>query len=147
MRFARQSVAALSTVLLLQLSLVGSGTLCALRHGGALGGAEPSMEGMTGMTHETAATVAGHSPMVTEQAGPASQDAESGCPSRGESEPCHGPWAPGTCASMNSCAWSQGVPFEPTFASADNDPGAAGPEPPMLHTGPAFAPEIPPPRA
>ena len=147
MRFARQSVAALSTVLLLQLSLGGSGTLCALRHASAHGGAEPSMEGMTGMARDTDAAAADHGSTVTEQAGPASQDAESGCPSKGESEPCHGPWAPGTCASMSSCAWSQGVPFEPTLASADNDSGAAGAEPLMLHTGPAFAPEIPPPRA
>ena len=146
MRFARRSVAALSTVLLLQLSLLGSGTLCALRHAAAPSNPERLMEAMKGMSHETVTPVGKHVSSVMNQAEPGSQDAGSGCPSS-DHEPCRGPWAPGTCASMGACAWSQIVSFEPTRGSVRNSSAATRIEPLMLHAGPAFAPEIPPPRA
>lgn len=147
MRLARQLVAAVSTVLLLQSSMQGSGTLCALWHTGVHHGAVSSMEGMTGMAGEAAAPVVGHAVTDVNRGGLASEENAPGCPTRGESQPCHGPWAPGTCASMSSCAWSQGIPFEATLASVGIDPGAAGLEPLTLHSGPTFAPDIPPPRA
>ena len=140
MRFARQSVAALSAVLLLQLSLLGSGTLCVDRHASAHFRTAPSTEAMREMAHDTTAPVAG-------QGGPVVQDAGLGCLSRSGSEPCHGPWAPGTCVSMSGCAWSQGVPFEAALASAHTDSGPDAAEPLALATGPEFAPETPPPRA
>ncbi len=125
----RRVTAALSSALLLQLSLLGSGTLCGDRGpetGAAAATAAHAMQGM----HE------------------ADTDAPAACDAApGADEGCRLPWAPGHCATMSGCAVAALPPVVQaatmSLPAATLDPS----DPPAAHSGPAAAPELPPPRA
>jgi hypothetical protein len=117
----RRFVAALSSALLLQFSLLGSGTLCAMRavHGMDAMAMTGSMDGIA----------------------PSARDA------RGEPSPCETPWSAGSCVSMAGCTTAEAVP---SVACVDALPRVSVrrvAEPLRTPIGPSFAPEIPPPRA
>ena len=124
----RRVTAALSSALLLQLSLLGSGTLCG-DHDATASAAATAGQSMQGM-HEAVADT----PSACD-APPASDDG------------CRLPWAPGHCATMTGCAVAAIPPAvqtgEVSLAAAALDPA----EPPAAHSGPTAAPELPPPRA
>jgi hypothetical protein len=144
MRLVRRLSAALSSVLLLQLSLLGSGSLCALQHPSghvAMDGAAP---GMRAMVHGAAdgATVS------TVMAQPSdTPDPAGGCGGNGPASSCDGPWATGPCSSMASCAWSQSAGVSSALTSARAEADVNHSQPRTLPAGPVVAPELPPPRA
>jgi hypothetical protein len=121
MRLLRRLTAAFSSILLLQLTLLGGGTPCAMHGEGAVAGPMPAhaMEGMQG----TARAVL-----------------DSG-------DGCRLPSAPGQCAAMTSCA-PAAVPSHVVVAQLTTSHGDLDlPEPASIRSGPAAAPELPPPRA
>ena len=124
MSLVRRSLGALAGLSLLQLTLLGSGTLCALRHGGANSDTGVhAMRGMAGMVAESPAD----------------------CGSQHDG--CGLPWAPGQCSSMTTCQMSanpaaSGVASVTMRVVALDLPSAA-----LIHSGPTFAPDLPPPRA
>jgi len=142
MRLVRRLSAALSGVLLLQLSLLGSGTLCALQGPSAPAAAPPAM---TGMTHGAGGNVTAST--VMEQSADALEDPANGCGGPGRAHSCDGPWATGRCTSMSSCASSQPATVTSVFAWVRGDISIDLPEPRSLLAGPVVAPELPPPRA
>ena len=138
MSHSRRAFAALSGLLLLQLMLLGSGTLCAMQRdashrGMSDGGMQVS--GMQATTHSHKVVVAsGH-----DAGGPAggAQDRDS----------CRVPLAPGQCASMSACAISA-APSRMVGASlAVRIVALSLPTVTRIPSGPTFAPELPPPRA
>ena len=145
MRLVRRFSAALSTVLLLQLSLLGSGTLCMLQHpsGHAAMGAEALV--MPGMRPNAARLTTVSS--VIEQPVNAAENPTDGCGGHGAGDSCGGPWATGSCTSMSSCAWSQSAAVPPTLTAENRETSVNHSEPRTLRAGPVVAPELPPPRA
>jgi hypothetical protein len=141
MTFLRRLAAALSGALLLQLTLLGSGTLRAApvpATGGVHASAVRASAGhaagavethdMSGMTHD----------------GPAMPQ---GCDMTDGSTDCHQPWAPTSCASVATCSAvvlpAVLVSLPPSVMSGV----AELPAPASFSSGPASAPELPPPRA
>ena len=132
--------AVLSSALLLQLSLLASGTLCRMHVDQASAGHR-----MAAAQHSS--QQGAHAPMMTmDDDSPAMP--MNGCGNAGSSKSCDAPWAPSGCASMSSCitvtsalnAATVSLNAAPThvkqFAASVQMP-----------SGPAFAPELPPPRA
>ncbi len=117
MRRLRRLTAALSGAFLLQLTLLASGTLCPMNH---------SSESMPGMSH--AAPVGASVAWIAQHEGP-------------------GLTAPATCDSMASCTVPVSAPAAVLASAATPQTGAELDEPVVVHVGPAFAPELPPPRA
>ncbi|HET7189794.1 MAG TPA: hypothetical protein VFI52_16695, partial [Gemmatimonadaceae bacterium] len=96
-RFIRRIGAALSSILLLQLTLLGSGTLCAM----------PSdMGAMPGMTHSV---------VDRPETPPASSHPDDGC---------RLPWSPGQCATMTACTMAA-MPAAPVVVALDARPAVA----------------------
>ena len=94
--FLRRVALAISSALLLQLVLLGSGTLCDMR-GGATHD-EVAMSGMAGMPGMPATPAASADEGDTAPVIVASCNAdEEGCPQ---------PWAPGSCSTMTTCTIS-----------------------------------------
>lgn len=141
MRALSRLSAALSGVLLLQLSLLGSGTLCALQH--AAGRSDSSAE-MSGMAMGRGATAVHQAAVIAPT--DASKSSDRGCGGRDAADSCGGPWAPGSCTTMSSCAWSQSTTVMPGLSTANAESGGTLPEPKLLQAGPVIAPELPPPR-
>lgn len=144
MRLVHRLSAALSSVLLLQLSLLSSGTLCVLqRHGGhaAMHAGSPAMPGMSA-TARGAGTVSA----VIELPATAAGNPTDGCGGHGPDDSCGGPWATGPCTSMSACAWSQSASVPPVLGAPNGETDVNHPEPRTLRTGPPVAPELPPPR-
>jgi hypothetical protein len=146
MRVLHRLTAAFTTVLLLQLTLSGSGTLCTVQ-----GGVTPAgMAGMARMagTHEThRANPAAGSASSRSQSPSSDPAAPQSCDGARVGGGCGQPWAPGQCIGMTTCAAlaapTNAVVVRVTlFASAP-----ALPEPAGIVSGPAVAPELPPPRA
>ena len=145
MLLTRRLVAALSSVLLLQLTLVGSGTLCAMHH------AVMDARGATG--HES------HMIPMTSERTPASGSSMSepgrgdtpgiphGCDALDSGQGCGLPWSPGQCTSMSSCTATAAQSAPSIVVVASSAPVVELPEPGLLHSGFAAAPELPPPRA
>ena len=140
--------AVLSSALLLQLSLVASGTLCRMHGDHSMASAE-SMAGMAtahAMHATDGAAQVTPGPMVL-----AVTDASSGAPTgpcdmTGSS--CDTPWSSGGCASMTTCvtavsAVAGATAIAPRATSRVVQVVASSDMP----LGPAFAPELPPPRA
>lgn len=128
MRSLRRIAAALSSLLLLQLTLLGSGTLCAMPSGAAAGHMH-DMGGMAGMTQ---------SDVARPDAPPPSSHPDDGC---------RLPWSPGQCATMTACAIAA-MPVAPVIVALDTRPALAElPMPADLGSRPAAPPELPPPRA
>lgn len=145
MRLVRRLSAALSSVLLLQLSLLGSGTLCGLQHPSGHGAMDAMSPGMLAMMHGDAgsATVS----TVMEQPTNAAENPADGCGGHGPRDSCGGPWATGSCTSMSACGWSQSATVPPLPTSANRETSVGHAEPRTLAAGPVVAPELPPPRA
>jgi len=144
MKPLRRLTAALSSVLLLQLSLLGSGTLCALQHSGGHGGTDHASAGMAAMAH--GASGVGNAAAM-EVAATEADTPVNGCDTHALAGSCGGPWSAGTCSSMSSCASSQTATVAPLIAWAARAAAIGMPEPKTLHAAPAPAPELPPPRA
>ena len=142
MPFLRRSSAALFALLLLQLTLLGSGTLCARHHGA--GGNHVDARVANGMTMMSAANLASSSVVTSADNAPVSPE---DCGGLGSHDGCGLPWAPGQCSSMTTCDVSLAVPasvISPTIGPI----GTGALLPPVLaQSGPTFAPELPPPRA
>lgn len=145
MSILRRSIATALGVLLLQLTLLGSGTLCAVQHVAAREGATAhEMLGMNGTPAMHATSMASATATVTDAGrGPVNSD----CGGPGPHDGCGLPWAPGQCSSMTTCDVS-GTPARIGIFSdagrlvAINISASAS-----AHAGPTFAPELPPPRA
>ena len=144
MRFLRRLSAALSGILLLQLSLLRSGTLCALQHAAGSADMTGPAAAMAGMMMGSGARAV-HESVVIGLAD-ASKSPHGGCGDHQSADSCGGPWAPGPCTTMSSCAWSQSSTVVPVLAASAETAGNL-PEPRVLQTGLAIAPELPPPRA
>lgn len=145
MPHVRRTVGALSSLFLLQLSLLGSGTLCAMRYGASdAAGPGHSMHvmgdtvaGSTSAPEDAMSTIADVGGPVDppDCHGPINQDG------------CQLPWAPGQCSSMTTC----GITAAPTalivtsWTAQAMSIEIAAPE--LVRSGPTFAPELPPPRA
>lgn len=127
MSFVRRSFAALAGVLLLQLTLLGSGTLCVMQHGTAPPLAGQPMHDMAGMRGAT-----GLLPQTILSAGDMDSPA---------------PVAPGHCASMAPCgmnaALTPAVTASPTPRVITLSVAFAA----VAHSAPSLSPELPPPRA
>ena len=127
-RLIRRIGAALSSLLLLQLTLLGSGTLCAMP-GGAASMRMHDMGGMAGMTQ----------PQVDREQTPP--------PSSHPTDGCRLPWSPGQCATMTACTMAA-MPAATVIVALDARPTIAElPMPANLGSRPATPPELPPPRA
>lgn len=141
MSFARRSLAALAGLFLLQLTLLGSGTLCAMRHVDAPSDARAhAMHDMGGMsaaspqrTGAISASDASGSPV------------DCGGPAQGNG--CRLPWAPGQCSSMTTCGMSATLGASIVVATTPAIAAPALSSPAGMKSGPTFAPELPPPRA
>lgn len=124
----RRIGAALSSILLLQLTLLGSGTLCAMPSGAASAQMH-DMGGMAGMTQSDAARP---------DAPPPSNHPDDGC---------RLPWAPGQCATMTACTVAA-MPAATIVVALGARPTICElPMPAHLGSRPLSPPELPPPRA
>jgi len=135
--------AVLSSALLLQLSLLGSGTACRMHDGRAMA----SMGGMSALDAGNAMHASHAAPRAaTMSAWNASSRMPLGtCGNTGA--PCDAPWTPGGCASMSACATAvaslaASTPLAPTTARAAVQTAASA----RIPLGPTFAPDLPPPR-
>ena len=143
MSLLRRSFAALAGLFLLQLTLLGSGTLCATHYGDAR--SDATVHAMGGMREMSRVTVAQRSvSAISDASGPRSpQD----CGGLGQHDGCGLPWAPGQCSSMTACDVSA-MPGMSAVASATSRVVTTKPlSSAVIHSGPSFAPELPPPRA
>lgn len=139
MSFCRRSVAALSGVFLLQLMLLGSGTLCAMQHSTLHQSGSGHTRQMARMAQQTSShenSVVG----ANEADGPATPAEAS------NHDGCGVPLAPGQCPTMSVCTISA-APSEAVAASVPLYTVALIlTTPARAHSGPTFAPELPPPR-
>ena len=142
MPFLSRSFAALSALLLLQLTLLGSGTLCA-KHRDA-GGSHADARVANGMTMMSAANLASSSVVTSADKPPASPE---DCGGLGSHDGCGLPWAPGQCSSMTTCDVSLAVTASVISPVIGPIVTVALPSPVLARSGPTFAPELPPPRA
>lgn len=147
--FLHRLTALLSSALLLQLSLLASGTLCRMHGEHDMGSMRTTSA--RAAEHDTDSSRGTPGPLPATMV--AVSDASSGmpggpCDMTGPSKSCDAPWAPGSCSSMATCVTA--VSATPTStAMPDMSPttfvhAVASAELPL---GPAFAPELPPPRA
>lgn len=126
-RLIRRIGAALSSILLLQLTLLGSGTLCAMPSGAAAAQMH-DMGGMPGMTQSQA----------DEQQTPPSNHPDDGC---------RLPSSPGQCATMTACTIAA-MPAATVIVALDARVVTSDlPIPAEIGSRPATPPELPPPRA
>ena len=138
----RRFSAALAALLLLQLSLLGSGTLRAphemFRTSAASAHAMPPMPGM--VEHQSGGA-------TRAQQGDGTPSAPAGCDAKGGSHDCGLPWSSGACATMTACATATALPSVTVAFDREGARNTELPDPALLRTGPATAPELPPPRA
>lgn len=132
MRRFRRFTAALSSILVLQLSLLGTGTLC-LSH--VRPGAAHHVMGqvMPGMHEQGPVGVS-----VAQAADPA---ARGGCGNQGADTSCGLP-----CASMSSCSAGVSAPAPTMVANFNQSSSLDLPEPLSTKLGHVIAPDLPPPR-
>ena len=138
MSLPRRLTAVLSGVLLLQLLLLGSGSLCAMHGRGS--------DAMAGMMSMTGGGATHHRTATPDRSG-TTGDRASGADDQGTGGACHSPWAPRTCVSMASCLVV--VAAVPSRALATVAVAASRLDvlaPAGARAGPTFAPELPPPR-
>lgn len=140
--------AVFSTVLLLQLLLAASGTLCRL-HGNHSTMDTPMSHSATGhAVHPDEETPVSTAMFTVAAADDASLSTTGHCDMTGMTKSCGGPWAPAGCASMGAC-----VNAVTAIASSAGSSALAAAVPVQIVAsanmplGPAFAPELPPPRA
>lgn len=146
MSAVRRLFAVLFGILLLQLTLLGSGTMCALPHAASRGGDDAhamcSSEGMSAI--DMANAPSGIAVVPDAETRPVNSDA---CGAFGLYGGCRLPWAPGHCSSMTACSITaapaaSASAYASTQAVALVVPGAS-----FAHVGPTLRPELPPPRA
>ena len=135
MDLRRRVFAGFASMLLLQLSLLGSGTLCALQHQAEHGG----MRDMGGSMVMTGTATNASSARI------ADSDSPDSC-RHGSGNPCGGPWSDGTCSSAG-CAQSRATAAAFVLIPARTDVNGNHSEPRALLAGPVIAPDSPPPRA
>ena len=117
-RLIRRIGAALSSILLLQLTLLGSGTLCAMPSGAAA-----QMHDMGGMADQQLP------------------------PSSHPDDACRLPSSAGQCATMTACSIAA-MPAATVIVALDTRPVITDlPVPAEIGSRPATPPELPPPRA
>lgn len=136
-------LAALSSALLLQLTLLGGGTLCGM-HGAHVMGTAVMMESM----HDGMQPAAMNAPMSAASLTPTVASAPvDDCDRCDATSGCGNPWSSGSCTSMTCCtvAVSSRAPVFPDVISSAHVRNV--PEPLSAPRGPSFAPETPPPRA
>lgn len=142
MPFIRRSLATLTGLLLLQLMLLGSGTVCAMHDGAVSTRASHAMHQMPGMSGGTGS----HQVVIAaaEQSNDSTNPTNCGS---GRSGGCDLPFPPGQCASMTACHLSANPTSVWVATSMARSLSLALPSPAAGHAGPSFAPELPPPRA
>jgi hypothetical protein len=124
-----------------QLTLLGSGTLCAMHQGAArIDSSAHTMHGMQAMSSATTTPAPGTA--MSEVSGPASPV---DCTGLGEHDGCRLPWAPGQCSTMTACDISATPASIVAFATTRGVALTVS-LPALIHSGPTFAPELPPPR-
>jgi hypothetical protein len=145
MSFVRRSFAAVSGLFLLQLTLLGSGTLCAPHH--------PAMQNGEAMSTMRQTMDAGR--QMPADAGMAVNADDNGAPmspadcngSGQEHDGCRLPYAPGQCSSMTTCNITASPAAMIASANSLRTVALEYTSPTLAHAGPTFAPELPPPRA
>lgn len=137
MRFVRRVSIALSSALLLQLTLAGT-TPCARAIAGSDDDAGQRAAAAMEMTASASAPTA-HSQTAERPCGGSAKIAAPGqCTESGMAGPC---------AAMSSCAGSPSASSAPELAELRGASNVRAPEPSILLAGPVVAPELPPPRA
>ena len=142
MPFLRRSSAALCALLLLQLTLLGSETLCAKHRG--VGDNHVDAPVANAMTMMSAADLAISSVVTSADRPPVSPE---DCGGLGSHDGCGLPWAPGQCSSMTTCDVSLAVPASVVVSMIGPTGTVALLSSMGTASGPTFAPELPPPRA
>jgi hypothetical protein len=140
-------VSVLSSALLLQLSLLSTGTLCRMHGDQAMSvgmsaptgrTSHPSHAGMHAAHASNVATMSEASPGMP--SGP--------CDANGMSKSCDSPWAPTGCVSTTTCVTAVSALASSSWSGSEQGSGAvqvvSSADMPL---GPTFAPELPPPRA
>lgn len=139
----RRFLATLCSVLFLQFSLPGSGTLCVSWHAIGNRAMDGTGSALEAMVHDSDGSAAVSGTMDQ----PVNPTDALLAYAHGTSDSCQGSPAPGKCALMSSCVWSQSATVESPTAAVVNRTDSDLREPETLTTGPALAPELPPPRA
>ncbi len=139
-------VAVLSGALLFQLSVLASGTVCPM-HGDHATASSGAMEAAgAGHAHHGA-----HDSAMTDMAGksPSAPKAPvGGCDMTGTGKSCDVPFAPSGCASMANCVIAvSATPAATALVTAPRPVAVQVVASADMPLGPAFAPEVPPPRA
>ena len=120
MRLPRRITAAILGILLLQLPLVGDGSLCRVEHGMGLSDAGVDMGAMNAADMDAA--------------------------THKDKGPCPGDSSPASCRAMVSCAAAIAIPA-PSFVASSAPPRVViAIEPTMTTSASPSAPELPPPR-
>ena len=135
---SRRFLAALSSAFLLQLTLLGGGTLCGMRGAQAMGAAV--MHGTQPAAAHASMSAASQMPTVT--------SAPTGdCDACDATSSCGNPWSPGSCTSMTCCTVAVSARAQVFLDVLSSAHVRSISEPLSAPIGPSFAPEIPPPRA
>lgn len=143
MSFASRSFATLSGLLLLQLMLLGSGTLCTMHGGEGADGTTGNAMTMARMAHQTSS----HGSSVASSDDDNSPMSPADCNRPGDHDGCRLPFAPGQCSSMTACDISATLAETVGMSAYVRTNALAVPSQALTHAGPTFAPELPPPRA
>ena len=143
MSLARRSFAALSGLFLLQLMLLGSGTLCATHHDLARAAMPNHAMALAGMTHQTSS----HASALTNAGESNTPMSPVDCNGTGGHDGCRLPFAPGQCSSVTTCDVSATPAAAIAVTAYSHGVTLELPSPALGHSGPTFAPELPPPRA
>ena len=143
MSLIRRLTATLSSALLLQLTLLGTGTSRTM-HTGATMDATAQAHAMSGMAEHV--TVDKH------ESGWAVGRSDSSGPSHGlggssDGEGCCVLLSPGQCTSTTTCSLTAAPSTRAEWRVATSLRAPELPEPDLLQSGPRAAPELPPPRA
>jgi hypothetical protein len=139
MRLLHRITAGVSTMLLLQLSMLGSGSLCPAR-----------LAAVGHHSHESVSRAATHhmnrvAPTMPHQA--TDIDSSERCDEGRTTDVCGGPVGNATCVSMSMCSLTVSEPSPGTRVVASSIVRSEHGEPLATVTGPTAAPELPPPRA
>lgn len=140
--------AVLSSALLLQLSLLASGSLCRMQGDHGMSAEAMAAMGEATANHASHGTAHGAQVSAATAASDASSRVPSGaCDTTGASKSCDAPWAPAGCASMATCLTAVSALDAPAISmSAIASVAVQVVSSADMPLGPTFAPELPPPR-
>ena len=142
MRSLKRITAAMAGILLLQLSLLGSGTLCTLRGGHPVGESMSGHAMAASATTNTAAIMAWTSSQEAADVG-----LTNGTDYHGPDDSCCAPWANRACGAMSSCTLAVSAPSAIATSAATLSSAADLPALIQTLSDLKIAPEAPPPRA